>query len=181
MTANFDTKHLLEKLRSLFRKLYSTFCLCSYRLLRPIHLVPSCSTAQSLRPWVLRHSLLSILQRTPVMLDLMFNNNHTNFYCDKKTFMCSSSPTQSLGGSMEKASGNMSQVFCPPQPDKLSATLLVLWFAFCWSRSYTMSPTQFLTLFSRKAMNASFWYCRRCVTAIGSWSMNSEREMVKLL
>lgn len=104
-----------------------------------------------------------------------------NFYCDKKTFMCSSSPTQSLGGSMEKASGNMSQVFCPPQPDKLSATLLVLWFAFCWSRSYTMSPTQFLTLFSRKAMNASFWYCRRCVTAIGSWSMNSEREMVKLL
>lgn len=26
---------------------------------------------------------------------------------------------------MEKASGNMSQVFCPPQPDKLSATLLV--------------------------------------------------------
>lgn len=104
-----------------------------------------------------------------------------NFYCDKKTLMCSSSPSQSLGGSMEKASGNMSQVFCPPQPDKLSATLLVLWFAFCWSRSYTMSPTQFLTLFSRKAMNASFWYCRRCVTAIGSWSMNSEREMVKLL
>lgn len=60
------------------------FCLCSYRLLRPIHLVPSCSTAQSLWPRVLWHSLLFILQRTPVMLDLMFNNNHTNFYCDKK-------------------------------------------------------------------------------------------------
>lgn len=60
------------------------FCLCSYRLLRPIHLVPSCSTAQSVRPWVLRHSLLSILQRTPVMLDLMFNNNHTIFTVIRK-------------------------------------------------------------------------------------------------
>lgn len=60
------------------------FCLCSYRLLWPIHLVPSCSTAQSLRPWVLRHSLLSILQRTPVMLDLMFNNNHTIFTVIRK-------------------------------------------------------------------------------------------------
>lgn len=157
------------------------FCLCSYRLLRPIHLVPSCSTAQSLRPWVLRHSLLSILQRSPVMLDLMFNNNHTIFTVIRKP-LCVPLPLHShLEVQWIKASGNMSQVFCPPQPDKLSATLLVLWFAFCWSRSYTMSPTQFLTLFSRKAMNASFWYCRRCVTAIGSWSMNSEREMVKLL
>lgn len=85
------------------------FCPCSYRLLRQIHLVPSCSTAQSLRPRVLWHSLLSILQRTKVMLDLMFNNNYTNFYCDKKTFMCSSPPTQSLGSAVENASGNMSE------------------------------------------------------------------------
>lgn len=42
-------------------------------------------------------------------------------------------------------------------------------------------PNTILTLFSRKAMNANFWYCRRCVHAVGSWSMNSEREMVKLL
>lgn len=157
------------------------FCLCSYRLLRPIHLVPSCSTAQSLRPWVLRHSLLSILQRTPVMLDLMFNNNHTIFTVIRKP-LCVPLP---LHSHLEVQWRRPVEI-CPKSsvlhnPTSCPRHCWFLWFAFCWSRSYTMSPTQFLTLFSRKAMNASFWYCRRCVTAIGSWSMNSEREMVKLL
>lgn len=179
MTANFDTKHLLKKLRSLFRKLYSTCfvfaatdCFDRYTW---CHLVPQHKVCD--HEFYGTHCCLSCKGHRWCLIWYVQQQPY-NFYCDKKTFMCSSSPSQSLGGSMEKASGNMSQVFCPPQPDKLSATLLVLWFAFCWSRSYTMSPTQFLTLFSRKAMNASFWYCRRCVTAIGSWSMNSEREMV---
>lgn len=152
------------------------FCLCSYRLLRPIHLVPSCSTAQSLWPRVLWHSLLFILQGTPVMLDLMFNNNHTNFYCDKKTFMCSSPPTRSLRGSVENASRNMSEFSVLHNLTSCPRHSWFCGYAFCWSWSYTMSPTQFLTLFSRKAMNANFWYCRRCVHAV-----ESEREMVKLL
>lgn len=174
MTANFDTKHLLKKLR--------TVHVLSLQLQTASTDTPGAILFHSTKSATMSSTALIVVYLAKDTGDAWSDVQQQpyNFYCDNKTFMCSSSPTQSLGGSMEKASGNMSQVFCPPQPDKLSATLLVLWFAFCWSRSYTMSPTQFLTLFSRKAMNASFWYCRRCVTAIGSWSMNSEREMVKL-
>lgn len=147
------------------------FCLCSYRLLRPIHLVPSCSTAQSLWPRVLWHSLLFILQRTPVMLDLMFNNNHTNFYCDKKTFMCSSPPTRSLRGSVENANRNMSRVFCSPQPDKLSATL-VLWLCFLLILVIHNVPNTIFDIIFKESNECKFLILQAMCSCSGKWEGN---------